>query len=246
MPVEESASPLNHVVDRCLTIDCTAPLSIALVDRLNAFCSSAEGTGAPLVCLIRLTGADTATAGQWPAPVEIHLVNKWELALRRLERLDAVTVALVEANCGGPAFDVVLAVDYRVATADARLYPPSLAGDVWPGMGLYRLANQFGVAAARRLLLFAEEMTSAVAERIGLIDETGDPVSILEARIPILRTRAGSELAIRRRLLLDATSVSFEDALGSHLAACSRALTRGSDNLGVLFPPSAGEPARRR
>ncbi|WP_433733311.1 enoyl-CoA-hydratase DpgB [Nocardia sp. CA-129566] len=243
MPADETTSPLDDLVNHCLTIDCTAPLSFSLVTQLNQFCASAEGSGAPLVCLIRLEGADEATVDPWPAHVEIHLVNKWEVALRRLERLDAVTVASIEGNCAGPAFDVLLAADYRIAAADARLRPPLHTGEVWPGMALYRLANQFGVAAARRLLLFAEEMTAADAERFGLIDETGDPVDILEARVPTLRARVGSELAIRRRLLLDATTVSFEDALGSHLAACSRALTRWSGTSSALFSPSAGEPA---
>jgi isomerase DpgB len=35
---------------------------------------------------------------------------------------------------------------------------------------------------------------------------------------------AGAELAIRRQLLLDAPTVSFDDALGVHLAACDRAI----------------------
>jgi isomerase DpgB len=39
---------------------------------------------------------------------------------------------------------------------------------------------------------------------------------------------AGEELAIRRQLLLDAGHTRFEDALGSHLAACDRALRRGA------------------
>ncbi|KOG89867.1 enoyl-CoA hydratase, partial [Streptomyces varsoviensis] len=38
---------------------------------------------------------------------------------------------------------------------------------------------------------------------------------------------SGKDLAIRRQLLLDARTTSFEDALGPHLAACDR-LLRGT------------------
>jgi isomerase DpgB len=34
----------------------------------------------------------------------------------------------------------------------------------------------------------------------------------------------GAELAIRRQLMLEAMTTTFEDALGTHLAACDRAL----------------------
>jgi isomerase DpgB len=37
---------------------------------------------------------------------------------------------------------------------------------------------------------------------------------------------AMSELAVRRRLLLEAPSATFEDALGAHLAACDRLMRR--------------------
>jgi isomerase DpgB len=37
---------------------------------------------------------------------------------------------------------------------------------------------------------------------------------------------AGAELAIRRQLMDEASWMSFEDALGPHLAACDRALRR--------------------
>jgi len=49
----------------------------------------------------------------------------------------------------------------------------------------------------------------------------------------------GRELSIRRRLLLEAASTSFEDALGAHLAACDRALRRAATD-----PPSdqVGQP----
>jgi isomerase DpgB len=46
-------------------------------------------------------------------------------------------------------------------------------------------------------------------------------------------------MAIRRRLMLDAATAAFEDALGRHLAACDRAL-RQTDTVrpGTAYPPA--------
>jgi isomerase DpgB len=53
-----------------------------------------------------------------------------------------------------------------------------------------------------------EGALAAVADRAGAVD--------------------GGELAIRRQLLRDATTISFEEALGGHLAACDRMLRRSA------------------
>ena len=70
------------------------------------------------------------------------LVSKWERGLRRLERLDMTTVAMATGDCGGLALDALLATDYRVATSDVRLLVPVAGGATWPGMAIYRLAQQ--------------------------------------------------------------------------------------------------------
>ena len=103
---------------------------------------------------------------------------------------------------------------------------PVVAGATWPGMALYRLARQAaGAALARRAVLFGTPIGAAEAQAIGVIDEvTANATLALEKAMEVAGAARGTELAIRRQLMLEATSTTFEDALGVHLAACDRAL----------------------
>lgn len=211
-------------------IDSGAPLAPELVATVDRVCDRAEDTGHGFVVL-RVVGVAGA-ARPWPGAVGIHLVNKWERTLRRLERLAAATIAVAEGACGGPTLNVLLATDYRIGTPDLRLSMGSNAGQPWPGMAVHRLANQVGVARARHLVLFGTEVTADRALELGLIDEvTDDPDGRAAAVSALAADLAGPELAIRRRLLLDATATNFEESLGAHLAACDRMLRRATSTV---------------
>jgi len=200
-------------------VDLAVTGTAVAVDEVNALCARAEGNGGPV--LLRLGG------GEPSYDLTVQTVNRWERALRRLERLPALTVAAVDGRCTGPALDVLLTVDHRVAGPTTTLGIASVGAGPWPGMALYRLANQVGAGRARRLALLGAEVTAAQAEDWGLVDEVVDDPLARAAEV-VMHGRNGRELAIRRRLLLEASSTSFEDALGAHLAACDRALRRAA------------------
>jgi isomerase DpgB len=164
-----------------------------------------------------------------PGELTVALVSKWERVLRRLERLPALTIAVADGDCGGPALDAFLATDYRIATGTARLVPTVLAGTTWPGMALYRLAQLGAAAPIRRAMLFGTPITGADALALHLVDEiTDDPASALAAVGELAATMSGPELAIRRQLMSEASTTGFDEALGMHLAACDRVLRRAA------------------
>ncbi|PRY41281.1 enoyl-CoA-hydratase DpgB [Umezawaea tangerina] len=205
---------------RALEVDSAQPVTPSLVQAVHRLCDEA----ADAVLVLRLGGADEPSGR---ADLAIDVVGKWEQALRRLERVASATIAVVDGRCAGPALEVLLACDYRIGTPGSRLMLPLAAGEPWPGMVVYRLANQLGVATARQLVLFGAEITGRHAARLNLLDEvTDDPDGALAAQVELAGGVAGTELAIRRRLLLEAQGISFEDALGTHLAACDRVLRR--------------------
>ncbi|MEO6082229.1 MAG: enoyl-CoA-hydratase DpgB [Umezawaea sp.] len=214
--------------DLYLEITGTGPLTPELVAEVEALSDRAEDARAGAIAVIKATGS----AGRmWPGDVGIHLVNKWERALRRLERVGVATVGVVTGECGGPAAEVLLSTDYRIATPDLMLSLPALGGQLWPGMVLHRLGNQVGVAGVRHLALFGSAISAADAVRLSLVDDVVDDVANgLTVAQGLLGDSAGTEFAIRRRLLLDAPTTSFEEALGTHLAACDRALRRSQEN----------------
>jgi isomerase DpgB len=226
LPEQEGHALMNSTLAPQLTVDGSQPLTLDTVKALNALCDTAEDGELRTPLVVAVSGAP-ATGPNVPLP----LVNKWERALRRLEKLDVPTAALADCDCGGTALELLLATDLRIATPGSRLLP--LAGDllctgngagaVWPGMALYRLANQAGVTAVRRAVLFGAPLDAERALALNLLDELAeDPAAALAALVDTLT--AGPGLAIRRQLMLDAATTSFEEALGRHLAACDRVL----------------------
>jgi isomerase DpgB len=240
---EAHMASLASLADGYLEISSRDSLSPRVIDRVNKACERVEDAPKDVILLVRLhdgraasddaasaagddaASEDVAGGEPWPHEVGIHAVNRWERALRRLERLPGATLAVVEGDCTGLALEMLLTTDCRVALDTARFRLPATAEGTWPGMSLYRLANQVGVAQIRRSVLFGLDFDAVRAAELGLIDQIGeDPAALARAALEMLGGGRGTELAIRRRLLLDATTTSFEDALGSHLAACDRAL----------------------
>nr|BAU09324.1 DpgB [Streptomyces roseoverticillatus] len=209
-----------------LSVHLTAPAPLVrLTELLTQACHRAEERRTPTTVVLHLGGAPGDRS--WPGAVGIHDVNRWERALRRLERLAAVTVAVARGTCTGPALDLLLAGDYRIADSALRLLLPVNDGHFWPGTAVHRLAVQLGVARARRLVLWGHELSAAEALDLGVIDTVDDDLDAAVRAATVLRGRiAGTELAVRRQLLLEAPATSHEDALGAHLAACDRELRR--------------------
>jgi isomerase DpgB len=201
-------------------------MSMAAVKAVEAACDAAEDRDGLGIVLLYLSGAPEAFQ---PGQLNVGLVTKWERTLRRLERVPRATVAVVSGNCGGAALDVLLASDFRIATPDVRLLIAVDDEATWPGMTLYRLAQQVGIGRIRRPLLLGTPIEASDALRLQLIDELADdPATALAIVTELTWEISGSELAIRRQLMFDANTTSFEDALGSHLAACDRAIRRAS------------------
>ncbi|MEV4517459.1 enoyl-CoA-hydratase DpgB [Dactylosporangium sp. NPDC049525] len=209
-----------------LTVDGAQPISAELVARVGELCDRAEALGGRGRLVVYAAGAPVRARIEG---LTVALVSRWERALRRLERLPVALVAVAEGDVGGPALDALLATDYRIATPSARLMVPVGPGATWPGMALYRLAHQGSqTAAVRRALLFGDPIGARDALALQLLDEVTDDVTgALDAVAGLTGNLSGPELAIRRQLMIDAGTTSFEEALGVHLAACDRTLRAG-------------------
>jgi isomerase DpgB len=209
-----------------LHVDGTEPVSPAVVEALLRICDRAEDRYASGLLTAYVSGTP---APGWTTGYDVGLMTKWERAVRRLERVGLLTTAVATGDCGGPALDVLLATDVRIAVPGARLVVPVSGDATWPGMALYRLARQGATAGLRSAALLGTPIAAERAVAAGLIDVVADrPEHALAEIAEVAATITGRELAIRRQLLLDAGGQSFEEAIGSHLAACDRALRRAA------------------
>ncbi|MFI0982559.1 enoyl-CoA-hydratase DpgB [Streptomyces sp. NPDC021093] len=206
-----------------LTVDGTRPLA-ELTAAVNALCEQAESRTEKSVVVLELAAVSPESRA-WPTAVGISDVNRWERAVRRLEKLPSATLAVASGTCGGPALDLLLVADFRIASPGLVLMFPVNDGRFWPGMAVFRLVQHIGVARARRFVLWGIDLPLDEATELGLIDQVSEDLEQAVHTATVLMGRASDrELALRRQLLLEAASVEYDDALGVHLAACDREL----------------------
>ncbi|MBB5855646.1 enoyl-CoA-hydratase DpgB [Amycolatopsis umgeniensis] len=204
-----------------LRFDGARPLSAAAVEEIDALCDRAEDHREPGPVTLHVTGAPPA---DWAKGLAVGLVNKWERVVRRFERLGRLTAAVASGECAGMALDLLLAADVRIAEPGTRLLLSWAGGGAWPGMTVYRLTQQAGAAGIRRAVLLGTPIETDRALALNLIDEvSADPAKTLAE---LAGATDGAETAIRRQLIFEAGSTTFEEALGAHLAAADRALRR--------------------
>jgi len=199
----------------------------ALIASLSQACDSTEDAGPETVLLLRLRqhseGVHAINDGL--SGVDVNLVSNWERTLRRLERLEAPTLAVVDGPLGPEGLALALCCDLRVGTPNASLSLSAERVGILPDMTLYRLVNQLGGGPARRYALWGQLMPAADALRLGVLDAIeAEAEAAALAQVAALTPAQFVNLPMRRRLLLDAPAQGYEACLGGHLAACDRHL----------------------
>ncbi|MGY5137248.1 enoyl-CoA-hydratase DpgB [Streptomyces nigrescens] len=207
-----------------LRLDGTQPLSAESVKEMDDLCDRAEDHREPGPATVHATGVPPA---DWWTELTVGVVSKWERAVRRFERLGRLTVVVASGDCAGTALDVLLAAVVRIVAPGTRLLPSWTGDATWPGRTVHRLTHQAGAAAIRRAVLLGVPIEADRALALNLVDEVSeDPAPTLAGLAEAAGAVDGTELAIRRQLIFEAGSTTFEDALGRHLAACDRTLRR--------------------
>ena len=224
-------SSISHIHNRSvvrLELRLGGLLSKSIVASINTACDSVEDAGSNTILVMHLKpAAELASEDFTAGPVDVTLINTWERAVRRLERLEATTVAIADGACGGLGTALLLTTDYRIGGHDLQLSLVGSDGNIMPDTSLYRLGKQAGAALARRMGLFGQKMTAAQAQAAGLVDELAeDTDACADSFVESLDVQHNKDLSVRRRLLLDASWQSYDECLGSHLAACDRALRK--------------------
>src|SRR5262245_59274343 len=144
--------------DLSLEIGGYTGLSPSLVAKVTNLCNCAEDAPQQAIVIIHVCGNLNGRSDQtWPGDPDnsdIHLVNQWEQALRRIERLPRATIGVAGGACSGIALEVLLATDCRLADPKMCIELGRPPGNIWPGMMVYRLAHQVGIARARKIVMF--------------------------------------------------------------------------------------------
>lgn len=159
--------------------------------------------------------------------LDIHGFNKWEKLVGRIERLQQATIALVDGDCVGGGFQLVLACDVRITAPGVSFSLPEVRLGFLPGMATWRLARYVGVGHAKRIILSGRPVGADEALRLGLVDAIHPDLELgLTDALNMLGPAHVVAITLARRLLLESAETCYEDALGNFLAAQHRAISQ--------------------
>jgi enoyl-CoA hydratase/carnithine racemase len=100
----------------------------------------------------------------------VEVVRRMQRLFERLETAAVVTLAEIGGAAMGGGLELALACDLRVAAADAKLGLPEIRLGLVPAAGgTQRLTRLCGPGTAKRMILGAELLDGARAERLGIV-----------------------------------------------------------------------------
>lgn len=181
----------------------------AMLDAFSDAMDRIEAQSPPVVLLTSATkcfcaGADLAMiqslfAAPDPAAAMASYVDRLHAAFDRLERLPAVTVAVIAGPALGGGLELALACDLRFAAEEAMLGLPEAAVGLLPGAGgTQRLTRLCGPGVASRIILGAERINGIEALRVGLAQYAAPRANLLgEARALAARIAALAPASLR-------------------------------------------------
>lgn len=148
------------------------------------------------------------------------------------EALEQITIVAIEGWCTGGGAALAVACDWRVAADDARFYVPELKlGMNMSWQSVPRFIHLIGPARTKQLLILAEPLDMATAERWGLVDHLAPPGGAL-ARARELATQVAARPPVPVRMAKRAitNSAGALDHATSFMDADQFLLTQDSDD----------------
>ena len=101
---------------------------------------------------------------------QLNVIRGYQILYDRIEALPRVTLAEINGAALGGGFELALACDLRIAAHEAKIGLPELRLGLLPGAGgTQRMTRLAGRPTALRLILGAEQIGGAEAERLGLV-----------------------------------------------------------------------------
>jgi enoyl-CoA hydratase/carnithine racemase len=203
-PLNLTTGPLLEDLDAALEVLEAAPLGDVRAVVVTGRGERAFSVGSN----VKEFEAYRALGGREPFELEARVAQ-------RLASLPMPTIAAIEGDALGGGLELALCCDLRVAADRAKLGLPEVRLAVTPSTGgTQRLPRIVGLARAKELLLTGRIITSAEAERIGLVNE------VVPTGEALARARAiGQEIALRGPVAVREVKRLADDALDRDLAS---------------------------
>jgi len=159
--------------------------------------------------------------------IKIDWFRRADEAVRRLECLNALTVAKIRGYAIGGGLQVALACDFRVATPEAHFGLPAVLEGLIPGMGAYRLPRFIGLGRARRMVLTGELVRGDRAVQIGLVDWVVPEEKLDQSTRDLVESTLKGSATVRgfaKRLVTSSFESDYDQAFATYLDYQQRSL----------------------
>jgi len=221
---------------RCSTSD--------LASAIAETCRGVEERSQPPACVVFASTNHAFFLPTPPSSVDSDVVGEgWRVATAAVARLSAPTVAVIAGDALGPAWELALACDLRIASTAARMGSPEIRWGRMPSAGgTQRLVRIAGPTIATRLLLLGEVISAIEALELGLIHRMAtlgeleicarDLITQISAAAPIAlaytkeAVRDGVELSLADGLRLEADLASLLQTTGDRAEGIDAFLNR--------------------
>jgi cyclohexa-1,5-dienecarbonyl-CoA hydratase len=192
-------------------------IDFAMIDEIKAFLAAVRAE--PRLCAVVLQGAGRVfSAGvDIPShlPATVHrMIREVHSVFELLDDVSVPTIGLVRGQCLGGACELVVYLDYVIATGNARFGLPEIKLGVFPPAAAAFFPQRFGYQGAMQMLLTGESIEPEAAARIGLVSEVVAEEAAndaLEAALAPLRQRSAIALRMVKRASIRARGRTFRD-----------------------------------
>ncbi len=96
--------------------------------------------------------------------------EQWDRGLRILEQSEKIIICAMHGYSLGGGFQLALASDIRIATADCQFGLPAIKEGIVPGLGTLRLSRYIGLGRAKWMVLSGDNIGGRRAYELGLVD----------------------------------------------------------------------------
>ncbi len=164
-----------------------------------------------------VAGADISELAEM-SPMQARAASaKGQAGFTLIERCGKPVVAAINGFALGGGLELALACHVRVAAEGARLGLPEATLGLVPGYGgTQRLARLVGVGRALAMVLTADMIDAAAAERIGLVHQVvpaADLLATAEALARRIASRGPVAIRLATQAVVDGAGLALEDGL---------------------------------
>ena len=176
------------------------------------------GAGEKVFCV----GTDIGELADGSEAEALNISQRGQALCDLIERSPVPVIAAINGLAVGGGCELALACHIRLATANASFSLPETRLGIMPGYGgTQRMPREVGTSRALEIMLGGRQISSADAERLGLINRVVEATSLLQEAQSLAQDIAGlAPLAIRA--CLESVRVGLELPLDEGLAVEAR------------------------